>query len=123
MTRIRYGVKGELTELVSLRGVGRTRARKLFDSGIRNKSDIISVPEKELAAIPGIGPALAKSLKQQTGASRTEPEERMSPSEEEAMLDAMAAEYGETAVPEPVPEKKEGKKVETGPKQASLFDF
>ena len=59
----------------------------------------------------------------------------MSPSEEEALLDAMAADYGE--LPEEPVETKQGpvktetpkktkkvKKVEeTGQKQASLFDF
>lgn len=40
--RIRYGVKEELLELVSIRNIGRVRARKLFNAGIRTKEDIIA---------------------------------------------------------------------------------
>lgn len=132
MTRIRYGVKEELMDLVSFRGVGRSRARILFSKGIRSRSDVMATPYETLAAIPRIGPSLARSMKDQTG-SVADMVQQMSPSEEEALLDAMAADYGElpaedvgdvsgtTEVPK---DRKKGKRVEeTGPKQASLFDF
>jgi len=45
-TRIRYGVKEELLDLVSIRNVGRVRARKLYNAGIRSKEDIIANKSK-----------------------------------------------------------------------------
>ena len=39
--RIKHGVKEELLELVELKGIGRVRARKLFNAGIRTKEDLI----------------------------------------------------------------------------------
>ena len=126
MTRIRYGVKEELSALVSFRGVGRSRARILFNKGIRTRDDVLAIPEQDLAAISGIGPALARSLKDQTG-GYSEPQERSSPSEEEeAMLDALAMEYGQMPLPA-VEDNQDRKKKkgagEAGPKQSSLFDF
>ncbi len=124
--RIRYGVKEELSDLVTLRGVGRTRARLLFKAGYRNRDDIASTDESVFAAMPGIGPALAKSMKSQVGSVSQGPEPRLSPSEEEAMLDEMAAAYGEMPEPAPVQgsvQNDEEKVKEAGPRQASLFDF
>ncbi len=121
-TRVRYGVKDELIELVSLRGVGRSRARVLFDTGYRTKDDIASAEESVLAAMPKIGPALAHNMKQQTGSSHDR-YVSMSPSEEEAMLEEMAAAYGEEPVTSDDTSRKDGKAEETGPRQASLFDF
>ncbi|MEM2717419.1 MAG: DEAD/DEAH box helicase [Archaeoglobaceae archaeon] len=40
--RIRYGIKEELLELVSIRNIGRVRARKLYNAGIKTKADIIA---------------------------------------------------------------------------------
>ena len=137
-TRIRYGVKEELSDLVSLRGVGRSRARVLFNAGYRTKDDIASAEESVLAAMPKVGPALARSMKDQVGSTRVVDDSAysMSPSEEEdAMMAEMAAAYG--YVPENEPERsaepspresdrKKGKREkveETGPRQASLFDF
>ena len=67
LTRIRYGIKDELTELVSFRGVGRSRARILFSAGIRKRHDIAGIGIDNLASLPKIGMALAKSLKEQAG--------------------------------------------------------
>ena len=137
-TRIRYGVKDELSDLVSLRGVGRSRARVLFNAGYRTKDDIASAEESVLAAMPKVGPALARSMKDQVGSTRVVDDSAysMSPSEEEdAMMAEMAAAYGyvpenepeRTAVPSPKgDDHRKGKKEkveETGPRQASLFDF
>jgi helicase len=38
--RIHYGARRELMELVGIRGIGRVRARKLYDSGLRSIEDI-----------------------------------------------------------------------------------
>ncbi len=70
MTRVRYGVRRELLDLVKLRGVGRARARSLFDHGVRTLDDVRAVEFGRLARIPKIGDLLAKSLKEQVGDSR-----------------------------------------------------
>ena len=123
-TRIRYGVKEELSELVSLRGVGRTRARALFDAGYRTRDDIAATDESVLAAMPKIGPALARSMKSQVGSRTVEdPYASMSPSEEEAMLEEMAAAYGEPPSETTPKNVNEEEHRPSGPRQSSLFDF
>ncbi len=126
MTRIRYGVKEELMELVSFRGVGRSRARILFDKGIRTKADVAAIDVNELANIPKIGSVLASKMKEQAG-RRSETAHELAPSEEEALMAEMAAEYGEALTEGPVEtsekEDKKEKVEEEGPKQTNLFDF
>ena len=68
-TRIRYGVGEDLVELVSVRDIGRVRARRLHRRGITSKAKLSSVPERKLAAIDGIGPALAARLKSRVSAA------------------------------------------------------
>ena len=60
---MKYGIKDELFDLVSMRGIGRVRARKLFNNGIKNASDILSADLKILSEL--IGPSLAKKIKNQ----------------------------------------------------------
>ena len=93
LTRVRYGVKEELLGLVSFRGVGRVRARTLFNSGIRSKSDVISADVEHLSMLPKIGPALARSMKAQAGGASERREPPPMSEEEEYMLDKMAEEY------------------------------
>ena len=64
-TRVRHGIKEELLELVQLKGVGRIRARLLFEKGIRRLKDLNYVSKDELAAFPTIGKALAEDIKKQ----------------------------------------------------------
>ncbi len=66
-TRVRYGIKEELLNLISLAGVGRARARNLYKAGVRSKSQIAKLSAEDLMKIPGIGTKLALSLKQQAG--------------------------------------------------------
>ncbi len=65
--RIQYGVKEELLELVSLRGIGRVRARSLLQRGYRTLRDLQKADPNELARIPTIGPTIAKKIKEQLG--------------------------------------------------------
>ena len=129
ITRIKYGVKEELMELVGFRGVGRTRARSLFDNGIATELDVMAIDEAALAVIPRIGNALAKSMKARFGTVGRQTPPEMTEEEEEAMLDAMAEEYGEAAAkaePEeaPAPKQKDrSKKGKGGRSQSNLFDF
>ena len=114
LTRLRYGVRNELLELVLLKGVGRSKARTLYDNGIRNKADIVNTDAGTIAALPRFGHALARSLKEQTGswnaaqayASYDEPGPVMTEEKKEEKVVIEEA---------PVPDK--------GPKQTSLFDF
>ena len=62
-TRIRYGVREELLGLVSVRDVGRVRARRLYRAGITGKAKLSSASVRKIAAVDGIGPALAAKIK------------------------------------------------------------
>ncbi|HBR14812.1 MAG TPA: extensin [Candidatus Omnitrophica bacterium] len=61
-TRLRYGIKEELLDLVRLKGVGRVRARSLFDHGFKNLSALKHTSLDELAGIKQIGKALARDI-------------------------------------------------------------
>jgi helicase len=65
--RIEKGVKPELLPLVKLEGVGRVRARILYNSGLTNMHDLKTAPLKKLTVLPLIGPRLAKKIKEQVG--------------------------------------------------------
>lgn len=67
MTRVRYGVKRELLDLVRIKGVGRVRARILFDRGLKSLDDVRLADITDLARLPKIGEALARSIKRQVG--------------------------------------------------------
>jgi helicase len=66
-SRLRYGVRTNILELVSLRGVGRIRGRMLHNHGFTNLADLYKVPIEELARIPTIGSSIAESIKKQLG--------------------------------------------------------
>ena len=63
--RVAYGVREELLELVSLRGIGRVRARNLYNSGFRKLRDIREAEVQQLEGIPGIGKSIAQDIKRQ----------------------------------------------------------
>ena len=65
--RVAKGVKQELVKLVGLEGVGRVRARMLYNSGLKSIDDIKERSLTELTSIPTIGPSLAKRIKEQAG--------------------------------------------------------
>jgi len=65
--RIEKGVKAELLPLVRLEGIGRVRARVLYNSGLKTIDDIKKVPLGKLTSLPLIGPKLAKKIKEQIG--------------------------------------------------------
>jgi helicase len=69
LTRVRYGIKGELIDLVAFKGIGRSRARTLYNAGVKSRKDIADININNLASLPRIGLALAKSLKEQVGHS------------------------------------------------------
>lgn len=53
-TRVKYGVDEELLPLVSVKGVGRARARKLYRAGIKTVKEVMDTPEKKLADLLGV---------------------------------------------------------------------
>ncbi|MEM5815205.1 MAG: DEAD/DEAH box helicase [Candidatus Aenigmatarchaeota archaeon] len=61
--RIQKGVKEELLQLVSLEGIGRIRARKLYNIGLKNLEDLKKVPLETLSKI--IGEKTARKIKAQ----------------------------------------------------------
>ena len=65
--RVKRGVKQELLPLVKLEGVGRIRARVLYDSGLKTIKDIKKTPLGKLTSLPMIGPKVAKKIKEQVG--------------------------------------------------------
>ncbi len=67
MERCAKGVKSELLPLVRLEGVGRARARILFNSGLKTIEDLKHAPVDRLTALPLIGARVAKRIKEQVG--------------------------------------------------------
>jgi helicase len=67
MDRVEKGVKAELLPLVRLEGIGRVRARILFNSGLKKVEDLKTAPIEKLTSLPLIGPKLARKIKEQVG--------------------------------------------------------
>jgi len=67
--RVRYGCKKELLNLVSLKNIGRVRARALFNEGFKTVGDLRGVPLRRIADVKSIGMGVAKSIKSQIGES------------------------------------------------------
>lgn len=64
--RVIYGVREELLELVeNLRGVGRVRARVLYNSGFKTLRDLARASPRDIASLPGFGEKLAESVVEQ----------------------------------------------------------
>jgi len=67
MERIEKGVKAELLPLTRLEGIGRVRARILYNAGLKTLDDLKKAPIGQLTSLPLIGPKLAKKIKDQVG--------------------------------------------------------
>jgi len=65
--RVWKGVKPELLPLVRLEGIGRMRARVLYDAGFKSIDDLKRAPIEKLTSLPLIGPRIAKRIKEQVG--------------------------------------------------------
>ena len=65
--RCAKGVKSELVPLVELDGVGRVRARALFNAGFKTLDDLKRTSVTDLMNVPTIGPSVAKRIKEQVG--------------------------------------------------------
>jgi len=60
-------VRKELIQLARLEGVGRVRARILYNAGYKTVDDLRLASIDKLMALPMIGPKLAKKIKDQVG--------------------------------------------------------
>jgi len=61
--RLKNGIKEELVMLCEIRGIGRIRARRLFNAGIKSIADMKKIDVKDLEKI--LSPKIAVSVKQQ----------------------------------------------------------
>lgn len=62
-SRITYGIKEELIDLVRIKGIGRVRARMLFKNGVKTIQDLNEIPVEKLSKIDKIGPIIAENIK------------------------------------------------------------
>ncbi|KXA92453.1 hypothetical protein AKJ64_03100 [candidate division MSBL1 archaeon SCGC-AAA259E17] len=60
--RVRYGIRRELLDLASLRGIGRVRARSLYKAGYEGKEDLREANVGELTRVSHIGKRTARSV-------------------------------------------------------------
>ncbi len=60
--RIKYGIKEELIELIRIEGIGRVKARKLYNSGIKDILTLKKVPLITLEIL--LGPKTARKVKE-----------------------------------------------------------
>ncbi|MCD1294509.1 extensin [Methanocella sp. CWC-04] len=65
--RLENGASRELLDLIELSGVGRVRARSLYDAGYTSREKLKGADLKSLAAIPAIGEKLAAGILGQLG--------------------------------------------------------
>ena len=62
-SRVVYGIKEELVDLVQIKGIGRVRARILFKNGIKTTEDLTTISVEKLAKMDKIGPLVAENIK------------------------------------------------------------
>ncbi|MGC8948251.1 MAG: DEAD/DEAH box helicase [Thermoprotei archaeon] len=61
--RLADGVKEELLELVKIPGIGRVKARVLYNYGFTSLEKIAQAKDSEILKIPGIGPETLRSIR------------------------------------------------------------
>jgi helicase len=92
--RIRSGIKEELLPLVQFRGIGRVRARILYNNGLKTAAELKRASVTELMNVPLIGPKLAKTIKEQAGGKISSKEwEKLGRPEEETEEQRLLTEY------------------------------
>lgn len=60
--RVKHGIKQELLELIKLEGIGRVRARILYNAGYTSIEKLKTATKKDLERLPNIGPKLAEQI-------------------------------------------------------------
>jgi helicase len=69
--RLKYGAREDLLPLVRLKSIGRVRARKLYNAGLKTVASLRKIPLQSLSKI--IGPNIAYTLKEQLGEKPIKP--------------------------------------------------
>ncbi|MHA1520286.1 MAG: DEAD/DEAH box helicase [Promethearchaeota archaeon] len=64
-TRLRYGIRATLLPLIEFQGIGRIRARKLYQAGFKSRDDLSRASYGDIARVPLIGKHLATQIKEQ----------------------------------------------------------
>ena len=64
-SRVKYGIKEELISLAHLKGIGRVRARHLYENGYKHATDLKYASQEDLAKLEKIGLALAQDILKQ----------------------------------------------------------
>lgn len=67
LQRVEKGVEKELLPLVRIKGIGRVRARILYNAGFRGVEDLRRTPLERLMEVPSIGSKLAMRIKEEVG--------------------------------------------------------
>jgi helicase len=93
--RCAKGVKTELVPLVELDGVGRVRARSLYNAGYKSIEELKHVSVTDLMNVPLIGPTLAKKIKEQVGGLIKADEWEALKSKSEATEQSLLTDYKE----------------------------
>jgi helicase len=90
--RIHYGAGPELIELLDIRSVGRVRARRLYEAGLRTPADLAGADPEKVSAL--LGPKIADRIFKQIGridkvpeAVESESPEKNSPKEQKTISD------------------------------------
>jgi len=91
--RVIKGIKAELLPLTKLEGVGRARARVMYNAGLKTIEDLQRVPLSTLTGLPLIGPAVAKKIKEQIGGYVKREEWKKLSTEEKAEQQALTEYY------------------------------
>jgi helicase len=68
--RVEEGVREELLGLVTLRGIGRVRARALYNSGYHTLEELGRAGTEKLSRVPKIGPVVAEMIMKQIAPSK-----------------------------------------------------
>lgn len=63
--RVKYGIKEDILSLIQLKNIGRIRARRMYQNGIKQIDDLKRIPLKRLVEL--LGPKIAKSVKEEIG--------------------------------------------------------
>ncbi|RLI42318.1 hypothetical protein DRO64_06480, partial [Candidatus Bathyarchaeota archaeon] len=91
--RVAKGVKAELIPLVRLEGIGRVRARIIFNAGFRTLEDLRKASIEDLSHLPSIGMRIAKRIKEQVGGSFSREEWRRISEAKDAEQQALTEYY------------------------------
>ncbi len=60
--RVSHGIKSSLLPLIKIKGIGRIRARKLYQFGYKSEEKLQEATIEELTTVPLIGASLAKTI-------------------------------------------------------------